>query len=139
MGQFLPHITLRRTLRGAELHDLPVNLYQELLSLLDHLVRTGERIDISRRFRGVRLIHMDMMMNPESFDNDFRLEFVCDSFDAEETVRERQRRDAEAMRMQEMMSQPRRSAYLPTDWFDEKKNEPKKKVEEHFDKDLFEV
>ena len=134
-------LTLRRTVRESEIYDLPVNVYQELLNVLQSWCTSGDAIDVSRRFKGVYLTHIERSMNTESFGMDFHLEFKVTNpnFDAVEQTRQR------------YTAQPRRSAVMNMDtagglhpeYFGEyqprKKDNLIKKVEKHFDEDLFNV
>ena len=136
-------LTLRNTVRERDLSDLPVDVYEEFLGLLENWMRSGQPIDVNRRFRQVYLSQVDSMVNPESFGMDFRLEFKIGEFDAEQHRRDLDRR----------YSFPRRSARV--NLYDEGVNpirvsddfqiygqktvKIKKKQEDHFEDDLFKV
>jgi len=81
MGAFRPQLILRRVVRHSEIKNLPADVYTELLDLFQRMVRTGEPVNISRRFRDVRLSRAEMLPNPHSFEYDIRLEFVLSDLD----------------------------------------------------------
>jgi len=130
-----PHelLTLRRTIRFEELDDLPMNVYDEFIGLLEGWQRSGQSIDVNRRYKGVYLTRIERMMNANSFAMDYRVEFKVEEpdFDAVEQQRTR------------MMSGSRRSAQISN--FNEDgisiwgQKTLKKKQEKHFEDELFKL
>ncbi len=133
-----PHemLTLRRTIRDGELYDLPVNIYEELMGVLEGWMRSGQPIDINRRFKRVYLTHVEHMVSHTSLGTDFRLEFKMSEEDVDYDYQPRRRDEPN-------YAFPRRSAVLSHTFgqpqFNEAPKKAKKKVEEHFDEELFEL
>lgn len=123
-----------RTVIGSEtLGGLPIDIYRELLGLLEDMVHTGRPININRRFRGVRLLSVDRVLNVHSFTPEFKLEFTVDDMESEYT---RDRMEESSRYIPEFMRGSRRSVMINPDHV---KVKPTVKLEDHFDKDLFEV
>ena len=132
MGSFnAQRPTLRRHVRHSELYDLPVEIYHELLETLHGMSRGRQGENISRRFRDVRVERLELMPSPTSFENDIRIEFSVGDLDEDHWMRG-ERRSAQI------------NPIINPDgveiWGQKVLNRPKKKkVEKHFEDDLFKL
>ena len=137
-------VIYRRRLASPELDDLPQDVYRELMNFFVAWHESGQGFNFGS-YRQVFLTYMDSMPNPYTFGNDYRMEFKVGDDSAWRRPEPNWRSAVDGLRVSEreeymriLMQQPRRSARIEIDPFEEVKP-IRKKVEEHFDKDLFEV
>lgn len=119
---------LRRQILMREIEDLPVSVYEELMGFLEIWHTSNVPVTFGS-YRDVRLTHVEKVMSPYSFGFDFRLEFQVSGDMPLTHMREETRINYNLGRTT--------GGYEPVYEPVKKKEEPK--VQEHFDKDLFEV
>jgi hypothetical protein len=129
-GEMIRQTNYRLKVRCRIVSDFLSPQQERALQTFEAWMRSGRKFNCGR-FKGLVPISFDYAYNPERFNREMLATFVCDSFDAPETVG-----DLMEWEMLQLNSTvPDTRAYAPA----HVSAPAKPKKEEHFDKELFDM